>query len=154
MNLNLILALGATIVCLGLSSCTTITNYATDPDAPKSRKSATVTIETKQAAHWASGTNGSGKLRYRGRNYPFTVSAVGVGGNGVQSVDYKGDVYNLRRLSDFAGHYNGVRSGVTVGNGVVKARLKGDNGVIIYLIGESEGIANANGADSFVIKME
>lgn len=139
------------ITTIGLSSCAT-TSYDTDPNAPSSRPSASVTISTKQAAHWASGIGGKGSLRYRGRSYPIEVSAIGFGGNGVQSVKWSGKVYNLKRRSDFEGYYRGVRSGFTVGTGKAKSRLKGKNGVVIYLVGDAEGIANSNGIDRFEIK--
>jgi len=141
----------AALTTIGLSSCAT-TSYETDPNAPKGRPSATVKISTKQAAHWASGIGGKGTLRYRGRSYPIEVSAIGFGGNGIQSVQWTGKVYNLRRRSDFEGFYRGVRSGFTVGSGKPKSRLKGDNGVTIYLIGNAEGLANSNGIDRFQIK--
>ncbi len=142
-----LLALAA-LTTVGLTSCAT-TDYTKDPEAPKGRPSGTVTISTKQAAHWASGTVGEGTLRYRGRSYKFQANAVGFGGNGVQSVTWTGNVYNMKSLNDFEGFYNGVRSGITVGSGKPKARLKGDNGIMIYLIGDAEGIANSNGTDRF-----
>jgi len=145
-----LLALAA-LTAFGLSSSAT-TSYEKDPDAPKGRPSATVTISTKQAAHWASGTAGEGTLKYRGRSYPFKANAGGFGGKGVHSVTWTGNVYNLQSLGDFEGFYNGVRSGFTVGSGKSKARLKGDNGVMIYLIGDADGIANSNGTDRFELK--
>lgn len=90
---------------------------------------------------------------YEGRTYPFEITAVGIGGNGIQEVKFIGDVYNLKRLSDFPGKYNGLRSGVTLGEGKINERLKAENGVVIYLSGSTKGVANSNGADHFVIKM-
>ncbi len=141
----------AALTSIGLFSCATA-SYDKDPNAPKGRKSATVTISTAQAAHWASDTGGKGKLCYRGRTCPFKASAVGFCGNGVQSVNWTGNVYNLRLRSGFEGYYKGVRFGFTVGTGKPKSRLTEDNGAVIYLVGNAEGLADSNGLDRFQIK--
>src|SRR5262249_17017631 len=51
------------------------------------------------------GSSGSGTLTYRGKNYPFRVSGMAVGRVGVTSSSAVGDVFNLRHLQDFNGHY-------------------------------------------------
>src|SRR5262247_1615899 len=66
------------------------------------------------------GSSGSGTLTYRGKNYPFRVSGMAVGRDGVTSSSAVGDVFNLRHLQDFNGNYTVGGAGtrrVTLGAG-------------------------------------
>lgn len=64
-----------------------------------------------------------------------------------------GKVYNLNRLSDFAGTYQGVRQGLTLIDGTMHAKLTNQNGVDMYLAGETEGLASSLGAEAFVVTL-
>ena len=69
------------------------------PDAVKGKTvDATVEMEEVQAAYIGSGSAGKGVLVFRGRQYPFQVGGVGIGGIGLSTVDARGEVYNLREL--------------------------------------------------------
>ena len=63
---------------------------------------------------------GSGTLTYRGKDYPVKVKGLSVGRVGMTSSSAYGEVFNLKHLQDFNGHYNvggaGTR-GVTLGAG-------------------------------------
>lgn len=69
------------------------------------KPSGTVTIHQVQVAFIGSGSGGSGILRFQGRNYPFTLGGLGIGGIGISRLDATGTVYNLTRLEDFNGVY-------------------------------------------------
>ena len=95
------------------------------------------------------GSSGSGTLTYRGRNYPFRVSGMAIGRVGVTSSSAVGDVFNLRHLQDFNGHYTvsgaGTR-GVTLGAGRTGTIMSNQAGVIVRISSTQRGIAvNATG---------
>jgi hypothetical protein len=95
------------------------------------------------------GSSGSGTLTYRGKNYPFRVSGMAVGRVGVTSSSAVGDVFNLRHLQDFNGHYTvggaGTR-GVTLGAGRTGTIMSNQAGVIVRISSTQQGVAvNATG---------
>ena len=95
------------------------------------------------------GSSGSGTLTYRGRNYPFRVSGMAIGRVGVTSSSANGEVFNLRHLHDFNGHYTvsgaGTR-GVTLGAGRTGTIMSNQAGVIVRISSTQRGVAvNATG---------
>jgi len=91
-------------------------NIELGPDAVKGKTpDATVDMQEVQAAYIGSGGAGNGVLSFRGRNYPFQVGGVGVGGIGLSTVDATGEVYNLRELAQFPGTYGQARYGFAIG---------------------------------------
>src|SRR5437660_12136966 len=49
---------------------------------------------------------GSGTLTYKGKNYPVKVNGLSVGKVGVTGSSAYGEVFNLKHLRDFNGHYH------------------------------------------------
>ena len=87
------------------------------------------------------------------RSHRFTISGGGVGGSGVQKVSATGKVYNLNNLSSFSGTYHGVSRGLTLIEGKMHAKLTNQNGVVMYLAGETEGLASSLGAQAFEVNL-
>jgi hypothetical protein len=92
---------------------------------------------------------GSGTLTYRGKNYPVKVKGLSVGKVGMTSSSAFGEVFNLRHLQDFNGHYNvgaaGTR-GVTLGAGRSGTLMSNQAGVIVRISSTQTGVAvNATG---------
>jgi hypothetical protein len=92
---------------------------------------------------------GSGTLTYKGRDYPVKVRGLQVGKVGATSSSASGDVFNLKHLQDFNGHYNvgaaGTR-GVTLGSGRTGTIMSNQAGVIVRISSTQNGIAvNATG---------
>ena len=96
---------------------------------------------------------GKGTLYYNGQSHHFTISGVGVGGSGVQKISATGKVYNLNNLSSFSGTYHGVSGGLTLIEGKMHAKLTNQNGVVMYLAGETEGLASSLGAQAFEVNL-
>lgn len=48
---------------------------------------------------------GGGRLQFRGEEHRFSVRGIEFGSVGVSSLSARGEVFNLRRLEDFAGRY-------------------------------------------------
>jgi hypothetical protein len=114
-----------------------------------------VRMEEVQVAYIGSAGGGEGTLSYRGRNYPFSVAGLGVGGIGVSSIDASGEVYNLTRLSQFPGAYAQGRYGFALGStSAGDLWLQNENGVILHVKAKRTGLMLSLGADAVVITME
>jgi hypothetical protein len=93
---------------------------------------------------WSKGT-----LTYKGKDYPVKVNGLSIGKVGITSASAYGEVYNLRHLQDFNGHYQaggaGTR-GVTLGGGRKTTTLRNQAGVIVALSSTQQGVdVNATG---------
>jgi len=147
MKTNFINSVSACITLFLIAACSSMTK------APSTPPSATVSIQEWSAAYYGSAARGKGTLYYNGQSHQFTISGVGAGGMGGQKISATGKVYNLTSLSQFAGRYRGVSSGLTLIEGKMHAKLKNGNGVTMYLAGETEGLASSMGAQGFEVNL-
>jgi len=147
MKTNLINSTFASLTFLLIAGCASMTQ------APSTPPSATVSIREWSAAYYGQAEAGKGTLYYNGRRHHFTISGGGVGGSGVQKVSATGKVYNLNKLSDFSGTYHGISRGLTLIEGKMHAKLTNQNGVVMYLAGETEGLASSLGAQAFEVSL-
>ncbi|MBV9488685.1 MAG: hypothetical protein JO069_03040 [Verrucomicrobia bacterium] len=114
-----------------------------------------VRMNEVQAAYLGSGSAGSGTLSYRGRSYPFNVGGLGVGGIGVSTIQARGEVYGLQRLSDFPGTYAQGRMGFALGTrSGGDLWLKNGNGVVMHLVAKRTGLMLSLGGDAIAISMK
>ena len=92
---------------------------------------------------------GSGTLTYKGKDYPVKVNGLSIGKVGMTGVSAVGEVFNLKHLQDFNGHYNvgaqGTR-GVTIAKGKAGTLMTNQAGVIVRLAATQTGLdVNATG---------
>jgi hypothetical protein len=92
---------------------------------------------------------GSGTLTYKGKDYPVKVKGLSIGKVGMTSSSAYGEVFNLKHLQDFNGHYDvgaaGTR-GVTLGAGKAGTLMSNQAGVIVRISATQSGVAvNATG---------
>jgi len=92
---------------------------------------------------------GSGTLSYKGKDYPVKVNGLSVGKVGITGSSAYGEVFNLKHLQDFNGHYNvggaGTR-GVTLGSGKYGTVMTNQAGVIVRVSATQQGLdVNATG---------
>ncbi len=92
---------------------------------------------------------GSGTLTYKGKDYPVKVNGLSVGKVGMTGSSAYGEVFNLKHLQDFNGHYNigaaGTR-GVTLGSGKTGTLMTNQAGVIVRISTTQKGVnVNATG---------
>lgn len=130
------------LVIAAMTGSTQARQHASGPDA-------TLRMSIGGVHLGIGGSSGSGTLTYRGRNYPFRVSGMAVGRVGVTNSSAVGDVFNLRHLQDFNGHYTvsgaGTR-GVTLGAGRTGTIMSNQAGVIVRISSTQRGVAvNATG---------
>ena len=115
----------------------------------ESKPDATLRLSTGGFAIGIGVNWGSGTLTYRGKNYPVKVKGLSVGRVGMTSSSAHGEVFNLKHLQDFNGHYNvsgaGTR-GVTLGAGKTGTIMSNQAGVIVRVSSTQNGVAvNATG---------
>ena len=92
---------------------------------------------------------GSGTLTYKGKDYPVKVNGLSVGKVGITGSSASGEVFNLKHLQDFNGHYSvggaGTR-GVTLGSGRAGTIMSNQAGVIVRISTTQQGVnVNATG---------
>jgi hypothetical protein len=114
-----------------------------------SKPDATLRLSTGGFALGIGVSWGSGTLTYKGKNYPVKVKGLSVGRVGATSSSAYGEVFNLKHLQDFNGHYDvggaGTR-GVTLGAGKTGTTMSNQAGVIVRVSSTQNGIAvNATG---------
>lgn len=131
---------------LVVGGCSTMTKAPTN-----ATPSATVRIEQVSAAYYGSATTGKGTLHFQNQTRRFTISSVGVGGTGGLKVSATGKVFGLHRVSDFPGSYRAVSSGLTLFEGKMQAKLTNQKGVVIYLAGQTEGLASSGGVQRYQV---
>src|SRR5437763_2806887 len=92
---------------------------------------------------------GSGTLTYKGKAYPVKVNGLSVGKVGMTNSSAYGEVFNLKHLQDFNGHYDiggqGTR-GVTIAKGKAGTLMSNHAGVIVRIAATQTGLdVNATG---------
>jgi hypothetical protein len=115
----------------------------------ESKPDATLRLRWGSFALGIGGSSGSGTLTYRGKDYPVKVKGLSVGEVGMTNSSAYGEVFNLKHLQDFNGHYNvggaGTR-GVTLGSGNTGTIMSNQAGVIVRVSSTQSGVAvNATG---------
>jgi hypothetical protein len=101
--------------------------------------SGTVKLTSKAVAIGVGVTWGDGTLSFDGRNYPFSVEGLSVVDLGVSNITTSGEVFNLKRVSDFSGNYAAGEAGIAVAGGQTDTIMKNENGVVLRLHGTQQG---------------
>jgi hypothetical protein len=83
---------------------------------------------------------GSGTLTYKGKDYPVSVNGVSLGKVGITGGSALGEVYNLKRLQDFNGHYDAGGVGMTIAGGRNATAMTNQNGVKVLLASTTRGV--------------
>ena len=146
-------ALTALAACAGGSSSKQ--EAGPPPTLEGKQPSGFVEMHEVQVAYIGNAGGGSGTLTYEGKNYPFKIAGLGVGGIGVSTVDAEGEVYNLTSVSKFPGAYAAGQYGAVAGKASVGDMwLKNEHDVILHLKAKREGLMLSVGADAIDIRME
>jgi hypothetical protein len=102
----------------------------------------------------AAAGEGNGTLVFQGRSHPFRIVGSVMGPGGAASINAQGDVFNLARLSDFAGRYtqSSGQPGLTE-PGVSELWLQNEAGVIMRLWARTSGVLLSLGRQEILILM-
>jgi hypothetical protein len=98
---------------------------------------------------------GQGVLRFRGKQYPFTVSGMSVGFTiGASTTKFTGRALNLRNPGDLAGSYAVGGAGGALAAGAGGVQLQNANGVILQLSGPKIGVEASAAVGGVTITMQ
>lgn len=138
---------------MGLVAAVCVTLASTSALA-KSRPDATLRISGKSVAAGVGYSWGSGTLNYRGKSYRFKVDGLAVGDVGASSITATGNVFHLKRLSDFSGNYTAASAGATAGGGAGASSMRNAHGVVINLKATTRGVELKAGVDGIKLQLE
>jgi|SRR5689334_10539943 len=114
----------------------------------------TVKISSGSVAAGVGFSWGSGVLTYQGKDYPFDVSGLSVADVGISKAEASGTVSHLKKLEDFNGNYTGVSAGATVAGGGGGIAIRNQNGVVLNLVGTTQGLKFKLGVDGVKITLK
>jgi len=125
---------------LGLIAILTLFLFAGTALAEDKQHSATVSIKSRSIAIGIGVQWGEGVLKFQGKDYKFKIKGLSVVDLGISSISAIGKVYNLEKVSDFAGTFTSVEAGIAVGGGAGASTMKNQNGVVMNLTSAKAGI--------------
>jgi hypothetical protein len=101
----------------------------------------TIRISIFKAGFVIGGSAGSGELFFQGRTYPLAIGGLSYGFTfGASETHFHGTVSNIRRPSDIAGVYAQGGGGAAVIKGAQAVVLANQNGAVLTLVGEQNGL--------------
>jgi len=125
-----------------------------EAEETKGSPSGEVAIKVTRAAAGIGVAWGGGALKFKGKEYRFKVSGLNLIGLGVTSTNARGEVYNLKDLSDFSGKYFGVEADATLIKGSAGLVLRNTRGVVLNLKSERKGVNLSIGNEGLSISPE
>lgn len=103
--------------------------------------SGTVSIRIFKAGFVIGGSAGSGVLHFHGHNYPLSVGGLSYGFTfGASETHFHGRVTHIRKPSDIAGVYAQAGAGAAAIKGAQGVVLTNQNGAVLTLVGEQNGL--------------
>jgi hypothetical protein len=118
------------------------------------KPSGTVTVESKSIAVGVGVSWGDGKLTYQGKEHAFSINGLSVADLGISKATATGEVFHLKKLSDFSGNYVAAQAGAAVGGGVGGVTMKNQHGVVMQLTGTGTGVKLTLGAKGIDVKLK
>ena len=113
-----------------------------------------VSVESKSIAIGVGVSWGDGKLTYQGKEHTFSVNGLSVIDLGISKATATGEVFNLKKLSDFSGNYVAAEAGAAVGGGAGAVTMRNQNGVIMKLTGTGTGVQLTLAAKGVEVKLK
>jgi hypothetical protein len=97
---------------------------------------------------------GRGTLNFQGQSHSFKLAGGVTGGGGAADMQASGEVYNLNKLSDFAGLYTQNSGGIGIDTSSTSDLwLRNRAGVILHLTGTDQGITLSFGREEVLIEL-
>ena len=113
-----------------------------------------VALESKSIAVGIGVSWGDGKLQYQDKEYAFSINGLSVIDLGISKASATGEVFNLKKVSDFSGNYVAAQAGAEVGAGAGAIAMKNQNGVVMRLTGTGTGVKLALGPKGVDVKLK
>lgn len=122
--------------------------------AKEKKPEATLKLSEGQVGVGIGWSWGKGVLSFHGKAHSFKVRGLSVGDVGVTEADSVGEVYHLKKLSDFSGTYTSAAAQGTVGGGAGVTTMKNQNGVVIELSSTTQGVNIKLAAEGVTLTLE
>ncbi|HZP40870.1 MAG TPA: DUF1134 domain-containing protein [Candidatus Binatia bacterium] len=145
---RLAVTMAATVLTLAWGSAPAETRKAATKPA------GTVRLEAKQVAAGVGWEWGNGTLTYQGKKHPFKISGLTAVGAGASRIEASGEVYDLKKLSDFDGTYTAIAASGTAGGGAGVSTMRNVNGVRITLHSATQGLSFQVGPEGMKVDLE
>ena len=108
--------------------------------AKQERPDATIRLSGGAVAAGIGFSWGKGTLTCKGQEYPVSVNGLSLGKVGISGGSASGEVYNLKNLLDFDGHYNAGSVGLTIVGGASATAIKNQNDVRVVVTSTTRGV--------------
>jgi hypothetical protein len=122
-----------------LVACVLLVPVGAPSGAQDKKPDATIELSKGRVAAGIGFSWGSGTLTYKGKKYPVKVRGLSVGEVGITKATARGNVFDLKKLGDFAGNYTAAEAGATLGGGASATVMKNQHGVVIELTSTTQG---------------
>jgi len=123
-------------------------------EKPGKPASATLEVQAKSVALGAGYSWGHGTLKFKGKEYRFSVDGISLVNVSFTRINAKGDVYDLNNVSDFAGNYVASQTAFAVAGGKGELTMRNSKGVRIHLRSAQAGTGISLGASGLTIKLK
>ena len=107
--------------------------------AKNEKPDATIKLKGGSVAAGIGFSWGSGTLTYQGKEYPVSVNGLSLGKVGISGSSASGEVYHLKKIEDFNGHYNAGSTGLTIAGGASATAMKNQNDVRVVITSTTRG---------------
>ena len=124
-------------VLLAIVFCVVVATNAAAQDTP----SGTVSITSKSIAIGIGVSWGHGILKYKGKEYKFSLEGLSVVDVGISTLSAAGEVYHLNNISDFAGQFTAFEAAATLAGGGAYTTMKNQNGVVMKIKASTKGLS-------------
>lgn len=113
-----------------------------------------ITLEASSIAAGVGFSWGDGTLKFKGKEYKFSITGLNVATVGIAKIKAVGDVYNMNQASDFAGKYVAVEAGLTLAKGVAGLIMRNEKGTVINLRSTQQGVNITLGVEGFAVNLK
>jgi hypothetical protein len=127
------------VLLLALGVTTGLTVAADKPEETKGKPDASIQLSSGSFAAGIGFSWGSGTLTYKGKEHPISVKGLSLGKVGITKATAAGEVYNLKKLTDFDGNYTSAGTGLTLAGGRSAIAMKNQNGVEVVVASTTRG---------------
>jgi hypothetical protein len=137
-----------TLLVLGVMVVTTAV------EAKGRKPSGKVAIESTSIAAGVGVSWGDGTLRFKGKEYRFSIEGMTLVDVGISKASAVGDVYDLNDLSKFDGTYVAGEAGFALAGGMGGMVLRNQNGVVMHLRSVTQGAKLQLGPSGLTITLK
>lgn len=123
-------------------------------EKPGKPPSATLEVQAKSVALGAGYSWGDGTLKFKGKDYRFSVEGISLANVAFTRVNAKGKVYDLKDPADFTGNYVASQATFALAGGEGDLTMRNSKGVTIHLQSAQAGTGMSLGPSGVTIRLK